>query len=343
MKKKKNNLIISIMIFILAINNITVYADDLIPDTRYSIAIDSKSKQVLYEKKGYELVAMASTTKILTAITAINYGNLDDEVNISKNAAGIRGSTVGYRTDEKIRLRELVYGLMFKSGNDAAIAIAEHLGGSVEGFATLMNDMAKNIGLLDSHFESPHGLDSQNHYSTAYDLAILTSKGMENEFFREVVGSKEISKSKYNFTRDYNNINKILWAIPDANGVKTGYTGQAGKCLVSSIDHNGRDVIIVVLNSPGRWKSTEKVYKYVGDNYDFREEKLVDLIKDTSIKENTIKDDNLYYVTKKGENCEKHIKQYPKGKKNLQGDIVGKVTIKESGGKEIKCQYIYNK
>ncbi|MDZ7544027.1 D-alanyl-D-alanine carboxypeptidase, partial [Clostridium perfringens] len=124
-----------------------------------------------------------------------------------------------------------------------AIAIAEDIGGSVEKFSNIMNDFAKSLGAIDSHFESPHGLDSLKHYSSAYDLALLTSKGMENEIFREIVGEKVISKDKYNFTRDYQNINKILHRIPGANGVKTGYTGGAGKCLVSSVNYNGRNII----------------------------------------------------------------------------------------------------
>nr|WP_242958369.1 D-alanyl-D-alanine carboxypeptidase family protein [Clostridium cavendishii] len=329
------------MVFLLLTNNFIAYGDEISNDARCAIALDSKSKQVLYEKKAYEVVPMASTTKILTAITAIKYGNLDEEITISKNSAGIRGSTVGYRAGEKIKLKELLFGLMFKSGNDAAIAIAEYLGGSVEGFAMLMNDMAKNIGLLDSHFESPHGLDSQNHFSTAYDLALVTSKAMENDLFREIVGSKEISKAKYNFTRDYNNINKILWNIPNANGVKTGYTGQAGKCLVSSINHNGRDVIIVVLNCTPRWKTTEKIYKYVDKTYDFKEESLNDLVKDTKINGKDIKDDKFYYVTKKGGEFEKNIKEFQVPRKSMCGDILGKISIIQ--GKELKSEYIYKK
>lgn len=232
-------------------------------NARCAIALDKESGTILYEQNAYEIVPMASTTKILTALIAIEQGNLDKKVTISKKAASIRGSTVGYKVNEEITLRELIFGLMFKSGNDAAIAIAEELGKSTEGFAEIMNHYARGIGILDSHFESPHGLDSSQHYSSAYDLALLTAKGMDYELFREIVGSKQISKEKYNFTRDYNNINKILWRIPGANGVKTGYTGQAGKCLVSSVNNNGKDIIIVVLNCPDRWNVTEEIYKHV--------------------------------------------------------------------------------
>lgn len=260
----KKIIVFSLLIILMSnIYPIVAEAKDITPEAHNVIAIDAQSKKILYEKKGFENVAMASTTKIITALVAINYGNLDEEVTISKNAASIRGSKVGYKANEKIKLRELIWGLMFKSGNDAAIAIAEHLGGSIDGFSVMMNDFAKTMGIIDSNFQSPHGLDSSMHFSTAYDLAVLGSKAMENKMFREIVSTKELSRDKYGFSRDYRNINKILWKIPNANGIKTGYTGQAGKCLVTSINHEGKDIIIVVLNCPQRWKVTENVYEYI--------------------------------------------------------------------------------
>lgn len=262
------SLILSILLMANLINSIKVSAKDLTPEAHFAIAFDSKTREVLYEKNAYRCVPMASTTKILTALLAINFGSLDDKIVISKNAASIRGSRVGYKPGEEITLRELLYGLMYKSGNDAAIAIAEHLGGDIERFSFMMNDFARTLGLIDSNFQSPHGLDSQMHFSSAYDLAILMSKAMENEFFREISGTKEVSQSKYSFTREYKNINKILWRIDEANGGKTGYTGQAGKCLVTSINHNGRNIIIVVLNCTPRWEVTEKLYEYVRKNYE---------------------------------------------------------------------------
>lgn len=245
---------------------------------RNAIAIDRESGKILFEQSAYEIVPMASTTKILTALVTIERGNLDQKLTVSKNAASIRGSKVGYRAGEEITIRELLYGLMYKSGNDAAITLAEGIGGSIEGFSEIMNHYARSVGILDSHFMTPHGLDKDDHYSSAYDLAILTAKGMEYEMFREVVGTRSITRDKYNFTRDYNNINKILWLIPGANGVKTGYTGKAGKCLVSSVNHNGRDIIIVVLNCTDRWKQTERIFKHVIDEVAFDSENFRELI-----------------------------------------------------------------
>ena len=248
MRNVIRNSIIILILIISQISCISVSALENVQDkfrvnARCAIALDKETKNVLFEQNAYEIVPMASTTKILTALIAIEQGDLDKEVTISKNANSIRGSKVGYKTGENITLRELVFGLMFKSGNDAAIAIAEELGGSMEGFSEIMNHYARSIGILDSHFESPHGLDSNKHYSSAYDLAILAAKGMDYDLFREVVGSKSIDKVKYNFTRDYNNINKILWMLPGANGIKTGYTGGAGKCLVSSVESNNYSCI----------------------------------------------------------------------------------------------------
>lgn len=259
--KKLMSLLIAFMLVVTF--PITTYSQSIANTARHAIAIDGKTKEILFEKKAFENVAMASTTKIITALVAINYGNLDETVTISKNASSIRGSKVGYKAGEEIKLRELLWGLMHKSGNDAAIAIAEHLGGSIDGFAVMMNNFSKSIGLVDSNFQSPHGLDSSKHFSTAYDLAMVASIAMENDIFKEIVSTKSLNKNVYNFSRDYNNINKILWRIEGANGVKTGYTGQAGKCLVSSVKNKDRNIIIVVLNCNDRWKVTEDIYNKV--------------------------------------------------------------------------------
>lgn len=261
------------LITVLLIINITtfnVYGENLNVNAVTAIAMDSDSKTILFEKNSRMIVPMASTTKIMTALVALKYGKLDKKITISKNAASIRGSKVGYKAGEVIAMKELLYGLMFRSGNDAAIAIAEDLGKDIKGFSKLMNEYALEIGAVNSHFETPHGLDSENHYSTAYDLALITSKAKENKLFNEIVSSKDIKAETLGFTRDYHNINKILYQIPGANGVKTGSTGKAGKCLVTSVNMNGHDVIFVVLNCTPRWKETTKMYKYVSDKFSYK-------------------------------------------------------------------------
>ncbi|MDD7793877.1 D-alanyl-D-alanine carboxypeptidase family protein [Clostridium sp. 'White wine YQ'] len=312
-------------------------------DARAAVAIDGKSGAVLYEKNAHSIVPMASTTKIITSLVAINRGKLDEKVVISKSAANIKGSTVGYRAGEQISLRELLYGLMYRSGNDAAIAIAEHIGGTLDNFYIYMNECSRNIGLVNSSFNSPHGLDTQNHYSTAYDLALATRKAMENEVFREIVGTKEIKKDKFNFTRDYVNINKILSIIPEANGVKTGYTGGAGKCLVSSVRYEDRDIIIVVLNCPNRWNETNEIYQYVKANYS----ECKDLFKVSIPNEKLITSGLLKLnevsmeVPKDGIDSEIY---FIKPKKNiLKGDYIGFVRIKsKKDGKEIYRKNLYS-
>ncbi len=269
-----NKKIISITVLVLfTINLLTkvAYAKNLDVDAKAAIVMDSKSKIVLFEKNSEMIIPMASTTKIMTALVALKYGNLDKEVRISKNAVSIRGSKVGYKAGEVIIMKELLYGLMFRSGNDAAIAIAEELGGSVPGFAKLMNEEAIAIGAVNSHFETPHGLDSENHYCTAYDLALITAKAKENKLFNEIVGCKDVDGNSMGFSRSYHNINKILNEIPGANGVKTGFTGKAGKCLVTSVDINGHDVIFIVLNCTPRWKETAKLYKYISENFSYKQ------------------------------------------------------------------------
>ena len=336
-------------------NEIAILEDDEIDDVdmnnilnsirvsaRNAIALDSKTKQVLFEQNADEIVPMASTTKILTALVAITHGDLDREVTISKNAASIRGSKVGYVPGEKIKLRELLYGLMYKSGNDAAIAIAEDIGGSIEGFAKIMNDYAISLGLINSHFESPHGLDSPKHYTCAYDLALLTTKAMESDLFCQICGTKTITKDTSNFTRDYNNINKILYKIPEANGVKTGYTGQAGKCLVSSVKHEGRNIIIVVLNCSDRWNVTEKIYKYVTDNYCFKNDNIKDITKSSEfISLGSVIEDCDFEYGFKGEGAIE-VEVFNTINKN-SGDIIGKVALNNQGEELLKKALICDK
>lgn len=310
---------------------------------RNAIAIDSNNKQVLFEQNAYEIVPMASTTKILTALVAISSGDLDREITISKNASGIRGSKVGYSTGEKIKLRELLFGLMFKSGNDAAIAIAEGLGGSIEGFSNIMNDYAKSLGLVSSHFESPHGLDSGKHFSSAYDLAILTVKAMENKFFCEICGEKFIPKDKYKFTRDYQNINKILWKIPSANGVKTGYTGQAGKCLVSSVKNGDRNIVIVVLNCHDRWNQTEKIYDFVQSNYVFKNQETIEFIQSSQmVKLGSLIEDTEFDYGFKGE-ATIDVEVFKPINTVEKGEILAKISLNENGDEKVKKDLRSNK
>lgn len=230
-------------------------------DAHSAIVMDMESGKILYEKDAYTKRSIASTTKIMTAILAIEKGNMGDTVTISKRAAQVRGSTIHLQKGENILLKELLYGLMLKSGNDAAIAIAEHIGGSVEGFAILMNDKAKELGLNNTNYITPHGLDKPGQYSTAYDLAILTKYAFKNEIFGKIVST--VSTSIPN--RYLHNTNEMLELYKGADGVKTGFTGQAGRCLVTSATRDDWRIISVVLNCPSRTsraRSSTKILDY---------------------------------------------------------------------------------
>lgn len=271
--KKKFNILLSLslsLLFLFTSISQNVYADEMYINAISAIALDSNSKLVLYEKNAYTPIEIASTTKIITSLVAIKCGDLDKKVIVSEKAASVRGSEIGLKKGEEITLRELLYGLMMRSGNDAAIAIAEGVSGSVDEFLKLMNEYALEIGLLNSNFESPHGLDSANHYSTAYDLALITAKAKEIKLFNDIVMSKDIDAKDYNFNRSYHNINKILWLLPNSTGVKTGFTGKAGKCLVTSVKIQNREVIIITLNCTPRWKETEKITEFVKKNYQYK-------------------------------------------------------------------------
>lgn len=231
-----------------------------------AVVIDTRSGRVLYEKQAYSRRSMASTTKIMTAIVAIEKGNLTDVVTVSKRAASIWGSDIKLREGEKLSLRELLYGLMLKSGNDAAIAIAEHIGGSVEGFCEMMNRKAEELGCKNTNFKSPHGLDMPDHYTTAYELALITRYALNNPTFAKIVATHDTTITG----RALHNTNELLGAYPGADGVKTGYTGQAGRCLVTSATRSNWKIISVVLGSPtrnARAESSKSILDYAFDNY----------------------------------------------------------------------------
>ena len=212
--------------------------------------LDAVSGRVLYEKNASEQSLIASTTKIMTALVVCEQCNVLDRMRIPKEAVGIEGSSMYLQEGEVLTLQELLYGLMLSSGNDAAVALAIYCGGTVEGFAELMNDKARNLGLTGTHFENPNGLDAPGHYSTARDLAILAAYAMENPIFAKTVSTKSVKIGQRYLT----NHNKLLWRVDGADGVKTGYTQAAGRILVSSATRHGRRLIAVTIDDPDDWK-----------------------------------------------------------------------------------------
>lgn len=251
------------------------------------IVLDRKTLSILYEKSPFQKVPMASTTKIMTCIIAIEKSKLDDIITVSKNASKVQGSTLGLKENMKISMNDLLYGLMLKSGNDCAIAIAEYLSESVESFADLMNKKAKELNLLNTHFVSPHGLDDQNHYTSAYDLAILTNYALNNEIFKKIVSTKTHTIYLNNSPKEISNTNELLGNLTGVYGVKTGFTFGAGRCLVSACKREALDIIVVVLGADTKKIRTQDSFNLI--NYIFKNYKYINL-------ENTIKTEFNNYL-----------------------------------------------
>jgi D-alanyl-D-alanine carboxypeptidase (penicillin-binding protein 5/6) len=231
-----------------------------------AVLMDPVNGQVLYEKNADEKIYPASTTKIITAIIAIESGNMNDMVTIPQEASLVEGSAIGLQEGEKISLRDLLYALMLNSGNDSAVAIAYHLGGSIDGFAQIMNRKADGLGAVNTHFSNPNGLPDPNHYSTARDMALITRYAMQNPEFREIVATKvmTIERNDPEAQTYLGNHNKMLWNYDGAIGVKTGYTDDAGQCLVTAAARGGRELLAVVMKSEGDniWTDSTSLLDY---------------------------------------------------------------------------------
>lgn len=239
--------------------------------SRRAVVFERNSKTVIYDKNMNEKCAMASTTKIMTCILILENCNLSDTVTVSKKSAGTGGSRLGLKTGDKITVHDLLYGLMLCSGNDSAVALAEHLGGSVEGFANMMNEKANSLGLKSTHFVTPHGLDDPNHFTTAYELALLTDYALNNKDFRTIVGTHNYTVTINGYSKNLSNSNELLGNLNGVYGVKTGFTGNAGRCLVTATNRNtGLDIITIVLGADTkkiRTSDSAKLINYCLDNY----------------------------------------------------------------------------
>ncbi len=253
-------------IFILAFlflffGNTSILALDISASS--AILIDSDSAKVIYEKNAYKKMPMASTTKIMTAICTIENINTNMPLRVPDEAVGIEGSSIYLQKGEVITIKELLYGMMLNSGNDAATALAIAVSGSVEEFCRLLNRTAKNIGAKNTNFTNPSGLYDENHYTTAYDLALITSYALKNPLFAQIVSSKQQKISRGNEDSRYlKNHNRLLWQYEGCTGVKTGYTKKCGRCLVSSAKRDGIGFIAVTLNAPDDWRDHTLLLDY---------------------------------------------------------------------------------
>lgn len=321
-------------------------------NSKSAILYDATYDRILYEKNSKDQRAMASTTKMITALVAIKYGNLNDVVTVSKKSASTGGSSINLKAGDKITLDDLIKGLLVHSGNDSAIAIAEHIAGSEIEFVNMMNEEAEEIGARDTHFMCPHGLDKEGHYSTAFDLLLISKKLLEVEYLANIVSCKTIPITINGYTKNIGTTNEMLSLYEGADGVKTGFTSDAGRCIITSASKNDRKLISVVLGADTKKMRTQDSISLL--NYGFNAYKVYDLSeklrKNIYIKiEKSMggtyilsQDVKLKYVLKPEEIDDIEVKYYTQ--KGLvapiyQGEIVAKADVLLDGAQIATAQY----
>ena len=314
-------------------------------NSRAYVVIDRKSSTVLVGKNEYAKKKMASTTKIMTSLIIIENCNLSDTVTISKKASNTGGSRLGLKTGDKITVHDLLYGLMLRSGNDAAVVIAKNIAGSMEAFAMLMNETASKIGMNDSYFYNAHGLeedDGTGNLSTAYDMALLTKYAMENETFREVFGTKEYSVKTNKKSYRWTNKNKLLHEYDFITGGKTGFTKKARRTLVTTASSNNIDLVIVTLNDPNDFDDHLTLYTEIFKKYEaikVLDKKKFEIKDDTEYEDDTLYINEDVYIPVLNEEKNSISVKYELYKNNsyMNGDVVGsaKIYIKEELVKEV--------
>lgn len=282
MKKKNKNLIL-IVFCILCCGltsliqrvSLTINASEIeiMAPAKAMVVLEGNTNTILYNFNEQERLPMASTTKIATAIVAIeNCTDFDTKFRVSDNSIGITGTSIYLKEGEMLSMKELLYGLILASGNDCAVAIAEYFG-SEEIFVDMMNEFVYSLGLENTHFDNPHGLDSDTHHTSAYDLAMITSYALKNPLFREIVSTQRmvIEPTDIYQARYLKHKNKLLFKYDNCIGVKTGFTDNAGRCLVNAHEENGMQIISVVLNCQPMFEECERLTNLVLENYTMKE------------------------------------------------------------------------
>ena len=284
MKRNKIILILLVGIFcfsVFAVNPATINSSLQVSAASTSAkamcVLEKDSKRVIYSHNMDASLPMASTTKVMTAITAIqNCDNLDELIQVDDSSIGVEGTSIYLRKGELISVKDLLYGLMLRSGNDAATALACHIGGSVSGFADKMNDLATKIGAKNSNFVNPHGLDNKNHYTSAYDLALISAYALNNPKFKEIVSTKThvIEATNVSGKRYLTNKNRLLSSLNGCCGVKTGFTSKAGRCLVSAVERDNTTYVCVVLNCGPMFEESATLLNSCFEHYENK--KIID-------------------------------------------------------------------
>lgn len=229
-----------------------------------AVLINADTGEIIYSYNCDTRLPMASTTKIMTALLLCEYGNLDKQITVTKEMVTVEGSSMGLLPDDKVTLHDLLYGMMLASGNDAANTTAYVVGGSIEHFVELMNERVKRLGLKNTHFVTPSGLDDEEHYTTAYELALIAKTALQNEDFAKAVSTKSATLCYGNppYNRHLTNHNRLLKTYDDVIGVKTGFTKKSGRCLVSAAQKDGKRVIAVTLHDPNDWADHRALLDY---------------------------------------------------------------------------------
>ena len=271
MRDNKNILLILLVLsFLLSLLTIFVVAEGGIPSVsaKSSTLYEPTTNDFLLEKNADLRLPMASTTKIMTALIAIEKCDLNEEVIIPKEATGIEGSSIYMKEGDRISVKDLIYSVLLQSANDAATALAIKIGGDVKGFADIMNEYASKLGLKNTRFQNPHGLDEKDHYTTARDLALLASAALKNDAFKAICSTYKHTFMLSDSPRVIFNHNKLLKRYDGAIGVKTGFTDESGRCLVSAAERNGICLIAVTMNAPDDWNDHTKMLNFGFDNYE---------------------------------------------------------------------------
>ncbi|KPB03180.1 D-alanyl-D-alanine carboxypeptidase family protein [Bacillus sp. CHD6a] len=331
---------VSLLIFSICIPP-NVFAEQVGVSARNAVLIEQESGRIIYEKDAHDKQRIASITKVMTAILAIESGKLDEIVKVSEKAVRAEGSSLYLKPGEKIKLEHLVYGLMLRSGNDSAVAIAEHVGGSLEGFVFMMNEKAAELGMTNTEFANPHGLDDhENHYSTAFDMALLTRYAMQHETFQEIAGTKVYrapAAPGESWDRSWTNKHRLVTGMYEyATGGKTGYTKRAKRTLITTASKDGLDVIAVTLNGPDDWKDHIYMFNRAFTDYklyDIAEKGEIDNVKDNFYKGKVFLSRDVKYPMTKKERENVRIKvTLEKPKKEWKDDgkvpeVVGEYTL----------------
>ena len=330
-------LISLILIFVLLLNSgFCVSAENILDiSAKSAVVVCADTLEIVYSKNMNEQLSMASTTKIMSAIIALEHGAVDELITVTNDMIAVEGSSIGLVDGDEISLKTLVKGMLLESGNDAANAVAYIVGGNIPSFVAMMNNKAKEIGMNSTSFETPSGLDGENHYSTAFDMAVLGAYAIKNPEFRSVCQDESdvVYYGNPPYRRVFTNHNKLLDLYDGAFGIKTGFTKKSGRCLVSAVRKNGKTLIAVTLNAPDDWNDHIKMYDYafkIVKSVELTEDfsnirlKVVGGIKDTisveplRVVEYTTMADDIDY------NAKIFIKQFEYAPV-YKGDIVGKV------------------